>query len=232
MENRLFRFEAVSEEAILVSVRDPKLALVERNELVALLNGVLKSSPPKWLTDLVPSYDTLLIYFDWRQVDSYFVINKIKELQLIASNHLGKTHKIPVFYGAPEDKYPLDLQNVADVHKMFQQEVIKSHQQRPYRVFSVGFLPNFAYLGELMSDIATPRLKTPRTYVPAGAVAIADRQTAIYPQRSQGGWQILGYTPVDLRKHEGFSVGDHVEFYPIDLPTYDRMKNGETSAAN
>ena len=92
-------------------------------------------------------------------------------------------------------------------------------------MYAVGFAPGFAYLGEVDDRIATPRLSSPRLKVPKGAVAIADRQTAVYPSQSPGGWNIIGLCPVNIFDAKSsipmpISVGDSVKFYAIDKQEY------------
>jgi len=100
----------------------------------------------------------------------------------------------------------------------------------------VGFAPGFAYLGELAAELTTPRLANPRQAVPKGAVAIADRQTAVYPDVSPGGWHLLGLCPVDLYKPGAteptlMQAGDKVEFYAISEDEYHALaqKAGESA---
>jgi len=105
------------------------------------------------------------------------------------------------------------------------EQVISLHQAQEYRVYAIGFSPGFAYLGEVDERIAMPRLATPRLKVPKGAIAIADRQTAIYPAQSPGGWNIIGSCPVDMfnpnkKPIMPVSVGDRVKFYAIDKQQY------------
>jgi KipI family sensor histidine kinase inhibitor len=105
------------------------------------------------------------------------------------------------------------------------EEVIEIHQAQAYRVYAIGFAPGFAYLGEVDPRIAAPRLSTPRLKVPKGAVAIADRQTAVYPNVSPGGWNIIGLCPVDMFNPDAepimpVKVGDKVRFKPIAKETF------------
>jgi KipI family sensor histidine kinase inhibitor len=103
---------------------------------------------------------------------------------------------------------------------MSEQDVIERHAAGEYVVFFLGFVPGFAYLGELAEELSTPRLATPRKAVPAGSVAIAGRQTGVYPFQTPGGWRLLGRTP--LRMFDGtraemslLRLGDRVKFVPI-----------------
>jgi KipI family sensor histidine kinase inhibitor len=140
-------------------------------------------------------------------------------------------HKIPVCYELTS--LQTDLSKVAKDKNISEDRVINLHCATSYRVFATGFMPGFAYLGELPIELSQPRLSKPRLKVPKGAVAIADRQTAIYPDESPGGWHIIGYTPLQLlfeatdvkttksRDLESLlKTGDCVEFYPITESEY------------
>ena len=96
----------------------------------------------------------------------------------------------------------------------------------------MGFAPGFAYLGEIDSRIAAPRLSTPRSNVPSGAVAIADRQTAIYPAQSPGGWNLIGLCPslmFDPNQTPStlVEVGDRVSFKAIDRHEFIQLGGSE-----
>src|SRR5205085_12659564 len=99
---------------------------------------------------------------------------------------------IPVYYNGE------DIESVAQQHQLSTAEVIAIHTAKPYRVFMIGFLPGFAYMGKVDERIATPRLAVPRTNVKAGSVGIAGFQTGIYPLQSPGGWQLIGQTPLKI----------------------------------
>ena len=110
---------------------------------------------------------------------------------------------------------------IAERGKISVDQVIEIHQQQEYRVYAIGFAPGFAYLGEVDERIAAPRLATPRMKVPRGAVAIADRQTAVYPAPSPGGWNLIGLCPTrmfDPEKQPSMpvQVGDRIQFKAID----------------
>jgi KipI family sensor histidine kinase inhibitor len=125
-----------------------------------------------------------------------------------ADKSTNKLIKIPTNY-----KNNLDLQRVAKHNYLTIDEVIKLHTQTIYRVYAIGFIVGFAYLAKVNPKITTPRLETPRAEVPKGSVAIADNQTAIYPQNSAGGWNIIGHTHFD--EFDSFCVGDRVQFVSI-----------------
>lgn len=147
---------------------------------------------------------------------------------LSPSKHI---HRIPVCYELSAAE--TDLSKIAQEKNMSEELVVTLHYENTYRVYATGFMPGFAYLGELPEALSQPRLSKPRLKVPKGAVAIADRQTAIYPDESPGGWHIIGYTPLDLLFTASDKVGsgnedikallktgDYVEFYPITESDY------------
>lgn len=125
-----------------------------------------------------------------------------------------REHVIPVRYvGA-------DLAEVARSCEMSEQEVVRRHSERSYDAFAVGFVPGFAYLGVLDDALVLPRRAQPRTRVPAGSVAIAGSQTAVYPFATPGGWHLLGLTTAVLfdasrERPALIAVGDRVRFEPV-----------------
>lgn len=103
----------------------------------------------------------------------------------------GPLVEISVRYGGPDGP---DLAEVARRTGRSEEEVVALHAGREYRVFLVGFVPGFPYLGILPDELVLPRRATPRVHVPAGSVAIAGRQTGIYPFATPGGWHLIGRT--------------------------------------
>src|SRR5262245_4304279 len=125
----------------------------------------------------------------------------------------GRLHRIPVVYDGP------DLEDVANRLGLTPRQVTELHGRPIYRVFLVGFVPGWAYLGPLPDELALPRRATPRTHVPAGSVAIAGQETGIYPLVTPGGWHLIGRTSVRLFLPDSdppslFRVGDRVKFFP------------------
>lgn len=173
------------------------------------------------LIDLVPSYASILVVFNPLKIDHLHVRKIIREAYQSTHNRNHdseyKTVELPVYYG--EDAAP-DLAMLAKNAGLSIEQVIEIHQSMEYRVYAIGFAPGFAYLGELDPRIAAPRLATPRKKVPKGAVAIADRQTAVYPAQSPGGWNLIGLCPVDMfnpsaKQIMPVSVGDKVKFSSV-----------------
>ncbi|TMC40851.1 MAG: 5-oxoprolinase subunit PxpB [Chloroflexi bacterium] len=126
----------------------------------------------------------------------------------------GRLHRIPVVYDGP------DLEEVARKRGLTPSEVVDIHVRPIYRVFLVGFVPGWAYMGPLADELVLPRRATPRTQVPAGSVAIAGQETGIYPLVSPGGWHLIGRTSVRLFLPDSdppslFRTGDRVKFFAL-----------------
>jgi KipI family sensor histidine kinase inhibitor len=191
------------------------------------IEGILES---------VPTYRSLLILYDPLILPVETLKKKLerieKELQQTPLPEARVT-RIPVLYG---DLYGPDLEGVANTHGISQEEVIRLHCSQPYHIYMIGFMPGFPYMGELPEALVTPRLKTPRLTVPAGSVAIAQRQTGIYSMESPGGWHLLGRTPAKLfnpvkNPPALLRMGDLVQFYPISEKEYKEWPNEQALSA-
>ena len=185
----------------------------------------VQSSMADLIVDLVPSYASLLVLFDLERTDYFEMRQRLRAAlgNLGSSNDdAGDLVTLPVYYS--EESGP-DLGLIAEQGKLSVEDVIEIHLQQEYRVYAIGFAPGFAYLGEVDERIAAPRLSTPRQKVPRGAVAIADRQTAVYPAESPGGWNLIGLCPTrmfDPAREPSMPVkaGDRVRFEAIDRETF------------
>ncbi len=182
------------------------------------------------ITELVPTYCALLIQYD-AMLYSYSDICNLMEPLLEPSatddaNERVTIIEIPTVYGG---EFGPDLGFVASHNNLSEDEVVSIHSGTDYLVYMLGFIPGFTYLGGMDPRIATPRLSSPRTLIPAGSVGIAGEQTGTYPSDSPGGWQIIGRTPVtmyDMSKEQAalLSAGDYVRYVPIDEAEYNRIK--------
>lgn len=179
----------------------------------------LKKSKLDGIIEIVPSYSSIFITYDIFKYD----FDSIQEL-LKSSISLENTNEneekivnIDVYYGT---EVGLDLEDMSNKTKLSIKEIIEIHSSKLYDVYAVGFLPGFAYLASVDERIAMPRLSSPRKQIPKGSVSIADTQTAVYPQNSPGGWNILGRTALELfdKKLSSLSplaVGNKVKFNSI-----------------
>ena len=182
------------------------------------------------IIELVPTYCALLVEYD-AMLYSYSEICKIIEPTLDegmtdTTNELVTVVEVPTVYGG---EFGPDLSFVASHNHLSEGEVISIHSGTDYLVYMLGFIPGFTYLGGMDPRIATPRLSSPRTLIPAGSVGIAGEQTGTYPSDSPGGWQIIGRTPVtmyDMSKAQAalLNAGDYVRYVPIDESEFHRIK--------
>ncbi len=181
--------------------------------------------------ETVPAYASLLVYYD-PLVYTYAEMEERIRNRLSAEAPLhgaeGKCVVIPVCYGGA---YGPDLPFVASHAGLTESEVIRLHSAKEYRIYMLGFLPGFPYLGGLDPRLETPRLPSPRTLIPAGSVGIGGRQTGIYPFPSPGGWQLIGRTPVSLFQQSPsgeaqipiYQPGDRIRFEPVSPEEYEAM---------
>ncbi|QJR79426.1 carboxyltransferase domain-containing protein [Alteromonas pelagimontana] len=206
-------------------------SLLKANEEVQAYFQALKSQQYPWLKELLPAYDSLLIIFDIEQVDSHYVYQILRQTEAensgVSQNQNGVHHRLPVWYEAPEAN---DFAKISSLTGLTHSQIIRLHSEQQYRVYTVGFAPGFAYMGDTDVALTCPRLETPRKRVPKGAVAIADRQTAVYPQASPGGWNLLGLCPVSLfdvavTPPGKLNAGDTVTFYPVSEEKYRELLN-------
>ena len=203
------------------------------NRRVLLLHEALQQSSFEGFVESVPAYASLAVFYDVPVVRSYALTTAaqfVKEYLQRAMEQLDAVHiptpaiiKIPVCY---DTIFGPDIHELAAIHQLSIHEVIKLHTAVTYRVYMIGFMPGFAYMGTVDQRIATPRKSQPSIHVPAGSVGIAGAQTGIYPVDSPGGWQIIGRAPVklfDLHKDTPclFSPGDQVQFFSIDKNEFD-----------
>jgi inhibitor of KinA len=187
------------------------------NQYVHALAALINVSPLSGLIETVPAYGTLLVHYDPLILSFVHIRNYLREKITQVHDNVSPDRKqleIPVRYGG---EYGVDLESVAHHCQLQIEDVIRIHSEKIYTVFMMGFTPGFPYMGKLDDAIRMPRLETPRTRVPAGTVAIAGSQTGIYPIDSPGGWQLIGWTPLQLFNPESespflFSPGDEVKF--------------------
>ncbi|RUO46528.1 5-oxoprolinase subunit PxpB [Pseudidiomarina donghaiensis] len=191
------------------------------NQAVHQFAAQLKQANPSWLRDIVPAYHSAMVVYDIHQTDLPSVTRYIEQLlrQPSEQHHsLASTqHRFKVCYEAP---YAPDMPRVMEHTGLSAAQIIALHSAREYHVYTVGFAPGFAYLGDVDERIQTPRLATPRSKVPAGSVAIANQQTAIYPRTSPGGWNLIGRVAnwnMNPNENLGWAIqaGDSVVFEVI-----------------
>ena len=195
----------------------------ETNARVRALDRALAEVPCSGLRETVPTHRSLLVVYDPGAVRFDDLRRELvgRARQGATAVPEGRHHDVPTLYGGESGP---DLREVARSRGMSEAQAIHLHASREYTVFMLGFTPGFAYLGPLAEALETPRRPTPRVRVPPGTVAIAGRQTAIYPVASAGGWSLLGRTSRGLfdpyrAEPALLAPGDHVRFVPVpELP--------------
>jgi inhibitor of KinA len=224
MVSNQYKIFPLSDSAITIdfgNVIDEKI-----NDIVMQLYHVCIKNAFVGMKEAMPAYASLTIFYD------VFIVRKnntsfksayafVEDFLIKSCESIGKgesfekrTIEIPLIYNGE------DLSYVADYHKISEAKVIELHSSPIYRVYMMGFLPGFAYMGGLDSLIATPRKATPRTKVLAGSVGIAGNQTGIYPSESPGGWQLIGRTELELYTPNAAEItllkaGDLVKFIAL-----------------
>lgn len=200
------------------------------NALVHAFVRKLAASRIAGILEIVPTYRSALIVFD------PFVIARdklktrlralISETETAAAAPARKRLvRIPVRYGG---EFGPDLDFVAKHNYITPDDVVRIHCARPYRIYMLGFMPGFPYLGGIDERISAPRLPQPRTKIPAGSVGIAGNQTGFYPYESPGGWRLIGRTPFQPFNPASpepflYSAGDYLQFFSIASDDFDHI---------
>lgn len=178
------------------------------------------------LANHTPAYASLLLQYG-QKVD--FDIAREELLALYQSSESSiktgiKKWHIPVCY---HPSLAVDLESFSKKN-ISHNELVELHIGGEYRVYMIGFLPGFLYLGGLPERLHLPRKKTPNLKTPKGSIAIGGQQTGIYPIESPGGWHVIGRTPLSLFDINSdnptpIEQGDYIKFYKIDLEVYNKL---------
>lgn len=220
-------FRPASDLSLLVYF-DTKISLRAHQQVRALLHG-LASQPIASVRNLHPAYSSLLVDFDPLrtthadlEAELRRYIEHLDEIELPVAREV----KIPTCYGG---EFGPDLEEVGHAHGLSVDQVAELHSSVTYTVYFLGFVPGFAYLGELPEALITPRLATPRRATSPGSVGIADRQTGVYPFATPGGWRLIGRTPISMFQPDRenmslLNVGDRVRFVPISSAQFAAMQ--------
>lgn len=200
----------------------------ETNKKVLHLFQVLKNRSHPYITDVVPAYSSLAVYYNVIAVcqkklnDNTAFETMVEVIETIIERNDETPHQqmrlieVPVCY-AP--KFSTDIEYIAQQKNISVDEIIHLHTSKTYRVYMIGFLPGFAYMGQVDERLVIPRKPEPQNVV-AGTVGIAGVQTGIYPLDCPGGWQVIGRTPLqlfdkDMEQPVLFQPGDEIKFYSI-----------------
>jgi len=213
------RYLPFGDNALIIEFGD--VISLEINQKVLALASLLEKTRYEGIEEIVPTYRSLMVRYNPLKTTYEKLVFQIRDLErstkLDTIELKSREYTIPVVYGG---EYGPDLEYVAKCHSLTPEQIVKLHSERKYRVYMIGFIAGFPYLGEVPDEIATPRLEKPRIKVPAGSVGMAENQTGIYPCEAPGGWRIIGRTPLKLFdpfQHPPtlLNAGDTVKFKPI-----------------
>ena len=232
MQNQrpLFQIQLLGDHAIVYKKLSTQLKDIDLDLLA--FNQYIKNEKINGVKDIILAYDTLTLIYDIIQFDAnpFLVAHQILESFSKSNIYFEENEKksileIPVCYDL---SLGIDLKDAAKIANCSIETLIQKHTEHIYNVYCLGFLPGFAYMGDVPDSIRLPRHQSPRPKVVAGSVGIAGKQTGIYPMDSPGGWQIIGRTPIkifDPVKLSLLKVGDRVKFNSIDLEMFHQLNN-------
>ena len=195
----------------------------------------LRAAAIPGVRDVVPTYRSVAVYYDPLLTDYERFVWRLEDAIAAPAPAASIEHaciRVPVCYGGD---FGPDLPEIARFARVSEAEVIEIHISRTYRVFMLGFMPGFAYMGLVDSRIAVPRRETPRVRVPPGSVCVAGVQTSVHPVEAPSGWHLIGRTPVrpfDPSRRDPFLMkpADEVQFYPIGRDEFDRLDRAQASS--
>ena len=213
----------ISENAILIEW--PQIICEKQHQHIMLCQKQIQNTLLNGLIDSIASYASLIIYYDINPIQPIIFNENAPSIEIIIRDIVEKNYvnlaleasaqtviEIPVYYG---ESAGWDIKYVAQRANLSIDEVIKKHTQTTYRAYALGFTPGFCYLGQLPKALQLSRKESPRINVPKGAVAIAEQQTAVYPNNSPGGWHILGQTPMPMLISSKNTESTHAQFSTV-----------------
>jgi inhibitor of KinA len=213
-----FSFETLGDTAFAVAF-GPDIT-PQTNARVQALHRSVKAARVKGVLETQPSFRSLLVVYDpclTTRGELEPVIAGLAAKDVEAAKEAGRLWRLPVCY---DSAFAPDQKAAAAALGLTADRLIALHAGAEYGVYMLGFLPGFAYLGDLPLELRLPRLAHPRTSVPAGSVALAQQLTAIYPWESPGGWHVIGRCAVPLFSPWNdppalLAPGERVRFLPV-----------------
>lgn len=200
---------------------------IEINEQVQQLAGTLAKLKIVGVTEIMPTYRSVMLYFDPILISRAEMAEIIEQClhQIDCEKlppHSRTIIRIPVCYGGV---FGPDMDYVVRHTGLTEQEVVNIHTSRAYLAYMLGFTPGFPYLGDLPESLVVPRLSKLRTKIPEGSVGIAGSQTGFYTVQSTGGWRVIGRTPVKAFNPDSvnpflLTAGSYIQFESVSVEEF------------
>ena len=195
------------------------------NEQVHGMARWLRERPIPGIQEVLPTFRSLMIYYDPIRISYQRLVRKLEncpDLSVTGQVSEKRILEVPCCYDGP------DLESMEQLTGLSREKIVEIHSGVDYKIYMMGFLPGFVYLGGLDERICAPRLDTPRTRIEPGSVGIGGSQTGVYPVASPGGWRILGFTPLkfyDPSREDPIlcKAGEYLRFVPISRTEYERQ---------
>jgi inhibitor of KinA len=216
-------YKPFGDSAILI-VWQPEISILISDDILEFQQKI-KTLKETNIVAVIIGYSSLTIVFKSRYINYFSEVKNLKEIyksKYIGQKTLAFIWEIPVCYDL---EFGVDLQEIAKTANLEVSEITKLHTQKLYRVYFIGFLPGFLYLGGLNEQLFFERKANPRVQVAKGSVAIGGKQTGVYPAESAGGWNIIGKTPIDFFNVNSAcpcfaKAGDFIKFVAVDKDAF------------
>ncbi|WP_139685083.1 5-oxoprolinase subunit B family protein [Vibrio tasmaniensis] len=237
-----FNIAPVAECSVLVTLAlsdTNRQSSAEYAQYMAHFSWAIRQHLASVLMNVTPAYQTILVDYLPYRISEQLLIEQLNSLLSHAISSFSSvsntrdTIELPAYY-SPETA--LDLGRYQD-KGLSLDDIIQYHTSQTYSVSAIGFTPGFAFMSDVVNELALPRHSTPRLSVPKGSIAIADTKTAVYPSDSPGGWNIIGNCPLPLFDHSQLknadttqtplsllNVGDTVRFKSISKQEFEELR--------
>ncbi len=221
------RYLPAGDEAIVIEFG--KTIDDEVNNKVISMAASINNKRIRGVRETLPTYRSLMVFYNPRKISYIRLISIVKGLGYEKKSSTGEDKKTLIVPCCYDDIYGPDLSQMSEELNISKEEIVSIHSGKKYKIFMLGFLPGFVYLGGLDKRINIPRLKTPRTKIPARSVGIGGSQTGVYPVDSPGGWRLIGSTPLDFYdiKRENpilCEAGEYIKFKPVSRDEYEDIR--------